>query len=75
METIRISGYILEEKLEIARRHLLPKQLEEHGLKPEQVKLEEDVIPAVIDGWAREAGVRSLENNLTKLLRKSAGRM
>jgi ATP-dependent Lon protease len=75
METIRISGYILEEKLEIARRHLLPKQLKEHGLEPEQVKLDEDVIAAVIDGWAREAGVRSLENNLKKLLRKSTLRI
>jgi ATP-dependent Lon protease len=75
METIRISGYILEEKLEIARRHLLPKQLLKHGLKPEQVRLSEDVVHAIIDGWSREAGVRSLENNLKKLLRKSAKRI
>ncbi len=75
METIRISGYILEEKLEIARRHLLPKQLREHGLKPGQVTIPEQVIRAIIDGWAREAGVRGLENNLKKLLRKAAKRM
>jgi ATP-dependent Lon protease len=75
METIRISGYILEEKLEIARRHLLPKQLREHGLKPGQVTIPQEVVHAVIDGWAREAGVRGLENNLKKLLRKAAKRM
>jgi len=75
METIRISGYILEEKLEIARRHLLPKQLREHGLKAGQVTIPEEVIRAVIDGWAREAGVRNLENNLKKLLRKAAKRI
>jgi len=72
LEVIHISGYILEEKLEIARRHLIPKQLREHGLKAEQVTLPEEVIRAIIDGWAREAGVRSLENNIKKILRKTA---
>ena len=72
MEVIRLSGYILEEKLEIARKHLLPKQLKIHGLKKSQFSLPKVVLREIIDGYAREAGVRSLENNLKKLMRKSA---
>ena len=72
MEVIRLSGYILEEKLEIARKHLLPKQLKIHGLKKTQFSLPKPVLREIIDGYAREAGVRSLENNLKKLLRKTA---
>jgi ATP-dependent Lon protease len=72
MEVIQISGYVLEEKLEIAQRHLIPKQLAEHGLSKSQVNVSRKVLRAIIDGWAREAGVRSLENNIKKLLRKSA---
>ncbi len=75
MEVIRISGYILEEKLEIARRHLIPKQLREHGLKRGQVRISKAVVRDIIDGWAREAGVRSLENQIKKILRKSIKRM
>ena len=72
MEVIRLSGYITEEKLEIARKHLLPKQLKTHGLKKSQFSLPKVVLREIIDGYAREAGVRGLENNLKKLLRKSA---
>ena len=72
MEQIRLSGYILEEKLEIVRRHLLPKQLKMHGLKRSQLSLPKTVLREMIDGYAREAGVRSLENNIKKLLRKAA---
>ncbi len=72
MEVIRLSGYILEEKLEIARKHLLPKQLKIHGLKKNQFSLPKPVLRKIIDGYAREAGVRSLENNLKKLLRQTA---
>ncbi|MGB1857701.1 MAG: endopeptidase La [bacterium] len=72
MEQIRLSGYILEEKLEIARRHLFPKQLKMHGLKRSQLSLPKTVLREMIDGYAREAGVRSLENNIKKLLRKAA---
>ena len=72
MEVIQISGYILEEKLEIARRHLIAKQLSEHGLSAGQVVIPKKVLRAIIDGWAREAGVRSLENNIKKILRKAA---
>ncbi|MCU0289256.1 MAG: endopeptidase La, partial [Acidobacteria bacterium] len=72
MEIIRLSGYILEEKLEITRRHLLPKQLKAHGLTSKQVIFPLPVIKEMIDGYAREAGVRGVENNIKKILRKSA---
>ena len=72
METIRLSGYILEEKLEIARRHLIPKQLKAHGITRKQVSIRKPVLHEIIDGYAREAGVRGLENQIKKLLRKSA---
>jgi ATP-dependent Lon protease len=72
MEVIRISGYVLEEKLEIARRHLIGKQLREHGLGKGQVSIPKKVLREIIDGWAREAGVRSLENGIKKILRKAA---
>jgi len=75
MEVIRISGYILEEKLEIAKQHLIPKQRKQHGLKAKQIRFSDKVISEIIDGWAREAGVRSLENNLKKIMRKAAKRI
>lgn len=75
MELIRLSGYILEEKLEIARRHLIPKQLKAHGLNRKQVTFPKIVLRDMIDGYSREAGVRGLENNLKKILRKSAKRI
>lgn len=75
MEVIRLSGYILEEKLQIARQHLIPRQLKAHGLQTEQLDLADDVLREVIDGYAREAGVRNLENQLKKLMRKSARKL
>jgi ATP-dependent Lon protease len=72
METIRLSGYILEEKLEIARRYLIPKALEAHGLKKGQVTIRKEALAAIIDGYAREAGVRNLENRIRKIMRKAA---
>ncbi|ACM18940.1 DNA-binding ATP-dependent protease La [Geotalea daltonii FRC-32] len=72
MEVIRLSGYIMEEKLEIARRYLIPKALKAHGLKPGQVTIRKDALAALIDGWAREAGVRTLENRIKKIMRKAA---
>jgi len=75
MEVIQVSGYILDEKLEIARRHLIGKQLKEHGLRKGQVPLSKKVLREIIDGWGREAGVRSLENNLKKIFRKSVKQM
>ena len=72
MEVIRLPGYIQAEKVEIARRHLIPKQLRLHGLTKSQVSIPKPVINAIVDGYAREAGVRGLENRIKKILRKVA---
>ncbi|MEO5367479.1 MAG: endopeptidase La [Magnetococcus sp. WYHC-3] len=72
MEVIRLSGYIAEEKLKIARNHLLPKQLEKHGLKGPDLRISNGAIRTIIDGYAREAGVRRLEQNLGTICRKTA---
>lgn len=69
MEIINLSGYILEEKMEIAKKYLIPKQLEAHGLKRKNVNLTHAVVREVIDGYAREAGVRNLEKNIRKIFR------
>jgi len=75
MEVIQLPGYILEEKVEIAKRHLIPKQLREHGLTRKQITLSKAVISAIVDGYAREAGVRGLENCIKKILRKTVSRV
>ncbi len=72
MEVIELTSYTDEEKLQIARRHLLPKELARHGLKKTQLRLGDDVIRAVIAGYTREAGVRVLERELAALCRKTA---
>ena len=72
MELIELSSYTDEEKLEIATRHLLPKQLKEHGLKKTQLKLSENAIRRTISDYTRESGVRVLERQLGKLCRKTA---
>lgn len=72
MEVIKLAGYILEEKLEIAKRYLIPKQLEAHGLKKSNVMFSVKALREIIDGYAREPGVRALENNIRKILRKVA---
>ena len=72
MEVIRLSGYILEEKLEIARRYLIPKALKNHGLKAGQVSIRKAALVKIIDGYAREAGVRNLENQIKKIMRRAA---
>lgn len=72
MELIPISGYTEDEKLNIALKYLLPKQLTEHGLKKSQLELKGDTILKVIRGYTREAGVRSLERELAGLCRKAA---
>ena len=71
MEVIQLPGYILEEKVEIAKRHLIPKQLKEHGLTRKQISLPKATVSGIVDGYAREAGVRGLENCVKKILRKS----
>lgn len=75
MEVIELPGYILEEKVEIAKRHLVPKQLEAHGLTAKQVTLSKAVIAGIVDGYAREAGVRGLENCIKKILRKTVNKI
>jgi len=72
MEVISLPGYILAEKVEIARRHLLPKQLKLHGLTKSQVSIGKPVLREIAEGYAREAGVRNLENRIKKILRKVA---
>ncbi len=72
MELIRLSGYILEEKLEIAKRYLIPKALKNHGLQRGQVVIHKAALVQIIDGYAREAGVRSLENQIKKIMRRAA---
>jgi ATP-dependent Lon protease len=71
MEVMKLSGYILQEKLQIAKRFLVPKQLREHGLKNGDVDIDAESLRLIINGYAREAGVRSLENNIRKIMRKS----
>jgi ATP-dependent Lon protease len=71
METIALSGYTEEEKVEIAHQHLLPKQIKGHGLKPKEFKLGNDTLMEVIRRYTREAGVRNLERELAKICRKS----
>ena len=70
MEVIKLPGYILEEKAQIARRYLIPHALEEHGLKQEDLDLSDDVLNYLIDQYSREAGVRNLEYRIKKIMRK-----
>jgi len=71
MEIIRIAGYTEDEKVEIAKRHLLPKAIRDHALQPNEFSVSEDAIRAIIQTYTREAGVRSLERELMKLGRKA----
>src|ERR1700678_3951348 len=71
MEIIRIPGYTEDEKVEIAKRHLIPKQIEAHGLKKEEWSVSEDAVRDLIRYYSREAGVRNLERELANLARKS----
>jgi ATP-dependent Lon protease len=72
MELIEVSGYTQEEKVEIARQHLIPKQIAEHGLKKTQVKFSKKAIMKLIDEHTRESGVRSLEKRIAKVIRSIA---
>ena len=72
MEIINISGYTLEEKSAIAKRHLLPKQLTEHGLKNKQLTLNKSILDKMVEGYTRESGVRGLEKQVAKLVRYAA---
>ncbi len=72
METLRLSGYITAEKLQIARNHLWPKLLERSGMARDRIELDEPALRQIIEGYAREAGVRNLEKQLGRIVRKSA---
>ncbi|HVA99370.1 MAG TPA: endopeptidase La [Bacteroidia bacterium] len=72
MEIIEVSGYTVEEKIEIAKTHLVPKQLEEHGVKPKQVTFGKLIIEHIIENYTRESGVRSLEKTIAKIVRNRA---
>jgi ATP-dependent Lon protease len=69
MEVLEIPGYTRREKLAIARQHLIPKQLEEHGLKPEQLTITDEAVEEIIEHYTREAGVRSLERTVASVIR------
>lgn len=72
MEIIQVNGYTVEEKIEIAKRHLLPKQIREHGIKKEDIKLGKQQFEKIIDGCTRESGVRNLEKKIAKVVRNIA---
>ncbi len=72
MEVIELSSYTDEEKVQIAQRHLLPKQLKEHGITKSRLKVQEDALRAIITGYTKESGVRLLERQLGKLCRRAA---
>lgn len=69
MEIIDIPGYLMEEKVEIALRHLLPKQLQEHGIKKSQIQFSKELIKKIIEDYTRESGVRTLEKCIAKIMR------
>lgn len=70
MEVIRLSGYTEDEKINIALRHIIPKQILQHGLKPEEIKITESAVRDIIRYYTREAGVRNLEREIAKICRK-----
>jgi ATP-dependent Lon protease len=72
MEIIEVNGYTIEEKIEIARRHLVPKQLEAHGVKKKQISVDKKVVERIIENYTNESGVRGLDKQIAKLIRYRA---
>ncbi|MFT5862071.1 MAG: ATP-dependent Lon protease [Flavobacteriales bacterium] len=72
MEIINVTGYTIEEKVEIGKRHLLPKQLEEHGMNTMQLKIAKPQLEKIVEGYTRESGVRGLEKQIAKVVRYGA---
>ncbi|WP_323789737.1 endopeptidase La [Psychroserpens sp.] len=72
MEIINVSGYTIEEKVEIGKRHLLPKQLKEHGLTDKHLKIAKPQLEKIVEGYTRESGVRGLEKQIAKMVRHAA---
>lgn len=72
MEVINVSGYTIEEKIEIGKRHLLPKQIKDHGLSSKDITLPKAIMQRLVEGYTRESGVRGLEKQLAKVVRYAA---
>ncbi len=72
MEIINVTGYTIEEKIEIAKRHLLPKQLEEHGMQSTDIQIGKKELERIVEGYTRESGVRGLEKQIAKVVRNRA---
>ncbi len=72
LELIEMSGYLVEEKIEIARRHLIPKQLENHGVKPGELKIPAKVLEHLVEHYTRESGVRELDQKIARVVRRVA---
>jgi len=72
MEIINVTGYTIEEKVEIAKRHLLPKQIKEHGLTEKNIKIGKPQLEKIVEGYTRESGVRGLEKQIAKMVRYAA---
>ncbi|MBC7494874.1 MAG: endopeptidase La, partial [Flavobacterium sp.] len=72
MEIITMSGYTTEEKIEIAKQHLVPKQLKEHGLKPKDLLIGKKQLEKIVEGYTRESGVRGLEQKIAQVIRNAA---
>ena len=72
MEIINVTGYTIEEKVQIGKRHLLPKQLEEHGLTSDNLKIGKKQLEKIVEGYTRESGVRALEKQIAKVVRYAA---
>jgi len=72
MEIINVSGYTIEEKIEIGKKHLLPKQLKEHGVTNDQIKVTKPILEKIVEGYTRESGVRGLEKQVAKVVRYAA---
>lgn len=70
MEIIELSGYTMEEKVQICKRHIIPKQLQENGVEKKRVRIADGAIKKIIEGYTREAGLRNLERSINKLIRK-----
>lgn len=75
MEIIEISGYTSEEKLNIAKRHLIPKKMVEHNIKEDQIKIHDSAVELIIENYTRESGVRNLERKISDLIRKAISEM
>jgi ATP-dependent Lon protease len=75
MEIIDISGYLAEEKVEIAHRHLIPKEMDNHGIKTGQIQINKPALREIIESYTRESGVRELEKKIAKIMRKVAGKI